>query len=106
MDVFEATLSKEINLIIHEHDKFWNKVLSEDEDGWSREDIKLPKTGATDLNDFINIENIYQQPRQRRRKMSSRTSRSASNKLDPAAIYMENNEKVRTCQNMNGVLGK
>ena len=106
MDVFEAALSKEINLIIHEHDKFWNKVLSEDEDGRSREDIKLPKTGVTDLNDFINIENIYQLPRQRRRKMSSRTSRSASNKLDPAAIYMENNEKVRTCQNMNGVLGK
>ena len=106
MDVFEAALSKELNLLIHDHDKFWNKILSEDEDDWSKEAIGLSKTGAANSNDFINIENIYQLPRQRRRKMSSRTSRSASNKLDPAAIYMENNEKVRTCQNMNGVLGK
>ena len=106
MDVFEAALSKEIHLIIHEHDKFWNRVLSEDEDGWSKDDIGLSKRGVTNLYDFINIENICKQPRQRHRKMSSRRSRSALNKLDPAAIYMENNEKVRTCQNMNGVLGK
>ena len=106
MDIFEAALSKEINQITHEHDKFWNKVLSEDEDGLSKEDIEQSKAGASNLNDLINIENIYKLPRQRLRKMSSRASRSASNKLDPAAIYMENNEKVRTCQNMNGVLGK
>ena len=45
-------------------------------------------------------------PKVTRKIINFRKARSTSNGLDSGAIYMERNQETRTCQNMNGVLGK
>ena len=106
MDNFEETLSNEILRINIEHDKFWGHLLSEQADDLFKDDTRVLRTGDEYIENHPNIANIDFKHGQEKNKITHRLPRSALNKLDPAAIYMERNDNIRTCQNMNGVLGK
>ena len=106
MNIFEEALSDEINNLNTEHDKFWNEFLFEQEYNSISGDTKVPITAAEFLDSFLIIPSVDYNYANEQKIISTRVSRSAPDKLNPAAIYMERNEKVRMCQNMNGVLGK
>ena len=106
MNIFEEALSDEINNLNTEHDKFWNEFLFEQEYNSISGDTKVPITAAEFLDSFLIIPSVDYNYANEQKIISPRVSRSAPDKLNPAAIYMERNEKVRMCQNMNGVLGK
>ena len=102
MDVFEIALINKINSINHEHDTFWHTFLLNQEKNLSKDDIRSSNSDKNYL-EYLNNES---QRDEKYENILFRMPRSSSNDIDPAAIYMERNEKVRTCQNMNGVLGK
>ena len=110
MEVYETLLAKEISRITHEHERFWrnslflneNDVFSNTMEQHNLPNRNLPDRETTKMDRFETLE-----PRLRgRRRINYRKARSTSNGLDAGAIYMERNQETRTCQNMNGVLGK
>ena len=105
MNIFEEALSEEINNLNIEHDNFWDEFLFEQEHD-SIGGTKVSKTATEPLNSFLTIPSVDYKNTKEEKIISPRVSRSAPDKLNPAAIYMDRNEKVRMCQNMNGVLGK
>ena len=106
MNIFEEALSDEINNLNTEHDKFLDEFLFEQEYNSISGDTKVPMTAAEYLDSFLTIPSVDYNYANEQKIISPRVYRSAPDKLNPAAIYMERNEKVRMCQNMNGVLGK
>ena len=105
MDVFEDALINKINSINHEHDTFWRTFLFTQENNLSKDDIKRSNIAENYL-EYLNNGTIESKHGTKYKNILFRMPRSSSNELDPTAIYMERTEKTRTCQNMNGVLGK
>ena len=106
MNIFEEAFLEEINNLNIEHDNFWDGFLFEKEYNSFSGDTKGLKTAAEHLDSFLTIPSVDYKYTKEEAIISPRVSRSAPDKWNTAAIYMETNEKVRMCQNMNGVLGK
>ena len=105
MNIFENALSAEIENLNIEHDIFWDEFLFEQEYKSISGDAKVSKPASEYQGSFPTIPSVDYKHTKEEKTTSSRVPRSTPDKLNPAAIYMERNEKVRICQNMNGVLG-
>ena len=104
MEIYENLLSMEISRIAQEHDAFWSKLLFDQDDDFHSENNSF--SGVHDENANTNkIIDTKRNTKPKKGKTANKNRRSASDIGEPAAIYMENNEKVRTCQDMSGVLG-
>ena len=104
MEIYENLLSMEISRITQEHDAFLSNLLFDQDDDFHSENISLSGVHDKNANINHNIDMKWKTKRQKG-KTGNKNRRSTSDIGEPAAIYMENNEKVRTCQDMNGVLG-
>ena len=104
MEIYENLLSMEISRITQEHDAFLSNLLFDQDDDFHSENISFSGVHDKNANINHNIDMKWKTKRQKG-KTGNKNRRSTSDIGEPAAIYMENNEKVRTCQDMNGVLG-
>ena len=101
MELDELLLKQEISQITVEHDNTLNSLLrhrfhvsKEKASSHSNKDESSFEDGGLE-NFFSKYEVVV---------MSGRKQRSLAND-DTPAIYMEQQQNTRTCQNMNGVLG-
>ena len=104
MEIYENLLSMEISRITQEHDAFLSNLLFDQDDDFHSENISFSGVHDKNANINHNIDMKWKTKRQKG-KTGNKNRRSTSDIGEPAAIYMENKEKVRTCQDMNGVLG-
>ena len=104
MEIYEDLLSMEISRITQEHDAFWSNLLFDQDDDFHSENKSFSGVNDENAKTNQNIDMKWKTKRQKG-KTVNKNRRSTSDIGEPAAIYMENNEKVRTCQDMNGVLG-
>ena len=104
MEIYENLLSMEISRITQEHDAFLSNLLFDQDDDFHSENISFSGVHDKNANINHNIDMKWKTKRQKG-KTGNKNRRSTSDIGEPAAIYMENNEKVRTCQDMSGVLG-
>ena len=104
MEIYEDLLSMEISRITQEHDAFWSNLLFDQDDDFHSENKSF--SGVYDANAYIKKNIVMKRKiKSQQGKIANKNRRSASDIGEPAEIYMENDEKVRTCQDMNGVLG-
>ena len=104
MEIYEDLLSMEISRITQEHDAFWSNLLFDQGNDFNSNYKSFAEVHVEKAN--INQKmDIKRKTKQQNGKTSTKNRRSTSDIDEPAAIYMENNEKVRTCQDMSGVLG-
>ena len=94
----------EISRITQEHDALWSNLLFDQDDDFHSENKSFSGVHDEYVKTNLNIDMKWKTKRQKG-KTVNKNRRSTSDIGEPAAIYMENNEKVRTCQDMNGVLG-
>ena len=108
MEAYEKLLTNEINRITQEHDTIWRSLL------FYKPNKVHQKVNQSELQKQFNLSsNIKKDSGKLRIKepnlnfngIAFRNKRSKSSTVEPAAIYMKGDGKVRTCQNMNGVLG-
>ena len=104
MEIYEDLLSMEISRITQEHDALWSNLLFDQDDDFHSENKSFSGMHDEDANTNISID-MKRKTKPQKGKTANKNRRSTSDIGEPAAIYMENNEKVRTCQDMNGVLG-
>ena len=104
MEIYENLLSMEISRITQEHDAFWSNLLFDQDDDFHSENKSF--SGVYDENAYTKKNIVIKRNlKSQQGKIANKNRRSTSDVVEPAAIYMENNENVRTCQDMNGVLG-
>ena len=104
MEIYEDLLSMEISRITQEHDAFLSNLLFVQDDGFHSENKSFSGVYDENASTKKNIA-MKRKIKSQQGKIANKNRRSTSDIGEPAAIYMENNEKVRTCQDMNGVLG-
>ena len=108
MEIFEALLAKELSLITEKHNLLWNNSLYKIDNNENKP-LPLAKHRFLKKGGFVNVKLTSNAKNRgfnaKKKNRRARNARSASNSLEPASIYMEQNEDIRTCQNMNGVLG-
>ena len=104
MEIYKDLLSMEISRITQEHDAFLSNLLFDQDDNFHSEYKSFSGIHDENAKPNKNID-MKRRTKQQKGKNANKNRRSTSGIDEPAAIYMENNEKVRTCQDMNGVLG-
>ena len=107
MDFLENSLALELHRILHHHEAAFNEVLTTKKDKRNfqkskpRNELIFNNVTMNNRKEFIGNGTAF-----KNNVVKIRKNRAASSGLKPATIYMEQNDEIRTCQNMNGVLGK
>ena len=104
MEIYKDLLSMELSRITKEHDAFWSNLLFDQDNDFHSDYKRFAEVHVENANINRKID-VKRKTKQQTGEISTKNRRSISDIDEPAAIYMENNEKVRTCQDMSGVLG-